>query len=229
MPLTFLRPGDDFPDTSLAQKDGLLAFGGAVSVESLLQAYPRGIFPWYNEDQPILWWAPQERCVLFPELMYCSKNLRRIIRQGRFEIRMDTEFDRVVQACAHIGRNRESGTWINYELKKSLSELHEMGYAHSIEAWQENELVGGLYGVSMGGMFFGESMFAKASDASKVCLYHLSQWMIKHEMDLIDCQIPNDHLMSLGAQILPEGEFYEILKESVQKSTLKGPWVFDSK
>ncbi|NND95640.1 MAG: leucyl/phenylalanyl-tRNA--protein transferase [Flavobacteriales bacterium] len=224
MPLTFIRSYNDFPDTSLAEPDGLLAYGGSVSPEFLKKAYPQGIFPWYNEDQPVLWWAPQDRCVLYPEFMHVSKNLKRLIRNGRFEIKMDTAFNSVVQACAHVGQNRANGTWLNYTLKESLSLLHAEGLAHSVEAWKDDLLVGGLYGISIGGMFFGESMFAKESDASKICLFHLCQWMIANDMDIIDCQIPNDHLISLGAQILPADEFYPLLKESVEKKTIEGPW-----
>ncbi len=139
---------------------------------------------------------------------------------------MDTAFNAVVQACGHVGSNRETGTWLNYDLKLSLSELHDSGLAHSVEAWRDGQLVGGLYGLSLGGMFFGESMFAAESDASKVCLYHLCRWMIAHDMDLIDCQIPNEHLMSLGAQILPRDEFYPLLEESVKKDTFDGPWEY---
>jgi leucyl/phenylalanyl-tRNA--protein transferase len=228
MPLTFILSAEDFPDTCSAEPDGLLAYGGDVSPETLLKAYPKGIFPWYNEDQPVLWWAPHDRCVLFPEMMHVSKNLKRIIRNKKFKIRLDTSFDQVVQACGHVGRNRENGTWLNFKLKESLSKLHHDGLAHSVEAWKDGELVGGLYGISLGGMFFGESMFAKQADASKVCLYHLCQWMIEKKMDIIDCQIPNDHLLSLGAQVLPRDEFYPLLEESVQKNTIKGPWQFNA-
>lgn len=228
MPIFHLQGDFEFPDPIHAEPDGLLAFGGDLSPETLIKAYPHGIFPWYNENQPILWWAPHDRCVLFPEMMHSSKNLKRLIRQEKFEIRMDTAFDQVVQACGHVGANRETGTWINYDLKASLAVLHNKGIAHSVEAWKDEKLVGGLYGVNIGGMFFGESMFAAESNASKVCLYHLCQWMIAHELDLIDCQIPNDHLMSLGAQILPRDEFYPFLEESIQKKGLLGKWKYPS-
>jgi len=228
MPVFQISASSPFPETHLAEPDGLLAYGADVSVERLLMAYPQGIFPWYNEGQPPLWWAPHERCVLFPEMIHCSKSLRRVIRQGKYEVRMDTAFNRVVQACGHVGTSRDNGTWLNQELKSSLSELHDLGLAHSVETWHEGELVGGLYGISIGSMFFGESMFAAKSDASKVALYHLCQYMIAQNMDLIDCQIPNDHLLSLGAQILPRDEFYPILEESVNKNTHSGPWIYRS-
>lgn len=224
MPVYRLQHGDPFPTTSHAEPDGLLAVGADVSVDRLLMAYPLGIFPWYNEGQPPLWWAPHDRCVLFPELMHCSKSLRRVIRQSKYEVRFDTAFDQVVQACAHVGSGRKEGTWLNQELRASVSQLHEMGIAHSIESWFEGELVGGLYGISLGTMFFGESMFAARPDASKVALYHLCQFMIEKNMDLIDCQIPNDHLLSLGAQILPREEFYPMLEENVKKSSHIGRW-----
>ncbi|MDA0973980.1 MAG: leucyl/phenylalanyl-tRNA--protein transferase [Bacteroidetes bacterium] len=224
MPVQFLDKGDDFPDTRLAEPEGLLAYGGEINPERLLKAYPLGIFPWYNEGQPILWWAPHDRCVLIPDRMHCSKNLRSIIRQGRFEVRMDHAFDKVVQACGHVGSNRASGTWLNSDLKQSLSDLHDRGFAHSVEAWRNGKLVGGLYGVSLGGIFFGESMFAAESDASKVCLYHLCQLMIAQKMDVIDCQIPNDHLMSLGAEMMERSTFYPLLEVSTKKNTVLGPW-----
>jgi leucyl/phenylalanyl-tRNA--protein transferase len=223
-PIHFIEGTQEFPDVRSAEPEGLLAYGSDISPKRLLAAYPLGIFPWYNEGQPVLWWAPHERCVLYPAKMHCSKNLRRIIRQGRFEIRMDTVFDNVVQSCGYVGKNRDEGTWLNQQLKSSLSVLHDQGIAHSIEAWRDGKLVGGLYGVSLGGMFFGESMFAAESEASKVCLYHLSQWMIAQGMDLIDCQIPNDHLMSLGAEMMTEEEFYPFLEQSVKKRTLNGIW-----
>ncbi len=228
MPVYHILDGDPFPATRLAEPDGLLAYGADVSPERLLKAYPLGIFPWYNEGQPPLWWAPHERCVLFPELMHCSKSLKRVIRQNKYEIRMDTAFDQVVQACGHVGASRADGTWLNQELKASFSELHAMGLAHSVEAWKGGELVGGLYGISIGAMFFGESMFASSPDASKVALFHLCQYMIDEGMDLIDCQIPNDHLISLGAQLLPRQEFYPQLEESVNKMTRLGPWKYRS-
>jgi len=224
MPLFQINNLIPFPDTRQAMEDGLLAYGGVVTPERLLEAYPLGIFPWYNEEQPVLWWAPHDRCVIYPALMHCSKNLRRIIRQDKFELRIDFAFDQVVQACGHIGDNRSTGTWLNPELKSSLSILHEQGYAHSFESWRNGKLVGGLYGVSIGDMFFGESMFAAESDASKVALFHLCQWMIVEGMDVVDCQIPNDHLLSLGAQVMLRDEFYQLLAESVNKNTRKGLW-----
>ncbi len=224
MPVYRIQHDDPFPDTGLAEPDGLLAVGADVSVERLLRAYPLGIFPWYNEGQPPLWWAPHDRCVLFPELMHCSKSLRRVIRQGKYEVRFDTAFDQVVQGCGHVGNGRENGTWLNQELRASVSQLHEMGIAHSVESWYEGELVGGLYGISLGTMFFGESMFAARPDASKVALYHLCQFMKVRNIDLIDCLIPNDHLMRLGAQILPRDEFYPMLEENVNKTTITGSW-----
>jgi len=224
MPVHYIEADQAFPDVSQSEPEGLLAFGGDVSPDRLLMAYPKGIFPWYNDGQPVLWWAPHDRCVLHPARMHVSKNMRRYIRQLKFRVKMDTAFNQVVQACGHIGSNRDGGTWLNDALKESLSELHERGIAHSIESWRGGKLVGGLYGVSLGGMFFGESMFASEPDASKVALYHLCQWMLANNMDLIDCQIPNDHLISLGAEMMPENEFYPFLAESVKKTTQKGPW-----
>lgn len=224
MELFDIQSNIPFPEVSSAREDGLLCYGGEVSVERLLQAYPLGIFPWYNAGQPPLWWSPHERCVLFPEFMHCSKNLRRIIRQERFELRVDSAFDQVVQACGHVGANRNTGTWLNQELRAAFSELHKMGLAHSFESWKNDRLVGGLYGLSLGNMFFGESMFAAESDASKVALYHLCEFMMTEEMDLIDCQIPNEHLFSLGAEMMDGEEFYPLLRESVKKKTRKGPW-----
>ena len=228
MPVYHIRDEEPFPATRLAEPDGLLAYGADVSVERLLMAYPMGIFPWYNEGQPPLWWAPHDRCVLYPELMHCSKSLKQVIRQKKYDVRMDTAFDQVVQACGYVGASREHGTWINPDLKASLSKLHELGWAHSVEAWMDGELVGGLYGVSIGAMFFGESMFASSPDASKVALYHLCQYMIAEGMELIDCQLPNDHLFSLGAQMMSRDEFYPQLEESVNKMSHKGSWKYSS-
>lgn len=227
MIIPFIDIESPFPDTINANEDGVLAYGADVSPERLMQAYPLGIFPWYNEGQPPIWWAPHERCVLFPKLMHASKNLRRIIRNKRFELRIDTAFDQVVQACSHVGENRAEGTWLNQELRASLSRLHDMGYAHSIESWRDGRLVGGLYGVSIGTIFFGESMFAAESEASKVALYYLCQWMIANGLELVDCQMPNDHLFSLGAQMLSRDEFYPMLEACVQKATIPGPWSAD--
>lgn len=224
MSITMLESGDLFPPVDHAEADGLLAVGGEISPDSLLRAYPQGIFPWYNEDQPVLWWAPMKRCVLFPNKLYVSKNLKRYVRNLRFRLKIDTAFDEVLSGCANVGASRENGTWLNPTLQETMKELHEMGYAHSIEAWQEGKLVGGLYGISTGKFFYGDSMFSSVPDAAKFCLYHLCQFMIHHEMELIDCQIPNDFLLSMGAEIMEAEEFSARIAQNMNRSSQIGKW-----
>jgi len=224
MPISSLDMEGTFPPTREAEPDGLLAFGGDTSPERLLEAYRLGIFPWYNEEHPILWWAPPERCVMRPHEFLVPKSLKPRINQGTYDVRMDTAFLQVLEGCQTVGQNREAGTWLNDELKDSCLRLHELGFAHSVEAWDGEHLVGGLYGVSLGGMFFGESMFSKLKDASKICMYHLCIWMETRGMDWLDCQIYNEHLAKLGAYVIPREDFEEELKESLKKDTIPGPW-----
>jgi leucyl/phenylalanyl-tRNA--protein transferase len=205
---------EDFPDVeeAPAEPNGLLAVGGDLSSDRLLSAYRRGIFPCYSEDQPILWWSPDPRCVLFPKDLKVSRSLRATLRKARFRVSMDRAFRQVMVACAGPRRG-QSGTWVMPELIEAYDRLHRQGYAHSVECWRDGRLVGGLYGVTLGRVFFGESMFARETDASKVCLVRLVSHLRDRDFRLIDCQVPTPHLESLGAVTIPRQQFIEMLKE----------------
>ncbi len=198
-----------FPHPSLADEDGLLAVGGDLSIDRLMLAYENGIFPWYNEDSPILWYAPLERFVLSPPKMKISKSLQQVLKTGKFEVTYDRNFPEVIRSCADISRKDQDGTWIVADMQEAYIELHRAGYAHSIEVWENNLLVGGLYGVQVGKVFCGESMFSKASNASKIALVFLAK---NFGLELIDCQIPSEHLAKLGAEIIPQKDYLLILK-----------------
>jgi leucyl/phenylalanyl-tRNA--protein transferase len=213
-----------FPDPSLAGEDGILAAGGSLEPEVLLEAYSRGIFPWYAEGSPILWWSPDPRMVLFPDDFKVSKSLAQTIRRGDFEIRTDTEFRDVIRHCASQPRPGQEGTWITREMIQAYIRLHEMGYAHSFETWRENRLVGGLYGVSLGSAFFGESMFHHERDASKFALHFLVEFARRHGIGLIDAQQSTAHLRRLGAREIQRKTFLEILEKSLRNPTMKGCW-----
>ena len=197
-----------FPDPALAEEDGLLAVGGDLSVERLDLAYANGIFPWYSNKKPILWYAPHERCVIFPDLLKVSKSMRQVLRSEKFAVTFDQDFAAVIAACASIFREGQQGTWITKDMQKAYIELHRQGKAHSVEVWQQNELVGGLYGVAINRVFCGESMFSKASNASKIALITLCR---QKQYDLIDCQIQNEHLESLGAVMIGREEYLKYL------------------
>jgi leucyl/phenylalanyl-tRNA--protein transferase len=203
-----------FPPVDLAQPDGLLAIGGDLSEERLLLAYRRGIFPWY-EGQHILWWSPDPRFVLFPEELQVSKSMRAIIKKELFEFTTDKAFSQVITECKKIRRKDQDGTWITDEVRKAYTSLHFKGYAHSAECWQDGELVGGLYGIRMGDVFFGESMFSKVSNASKFAFIQYVQHMIKEGVKLIDCQVYTEHLESLGARMIPRKEFMSLLNQNL--------------
>jgi leucyl/phenylalanyl-tRNA--protein transferase len=221
-------PGIDFPDVELAlrQPDGLLAIGGDLSLPRLLKAYRKGIFPWYGPGQPILWWSPDPRLVLLPERLHVSRSLAKTLRQGKFQVTLDRDFERVITACAGP-RSYENGTWITPEIRTAYLELHREGYAHSVECWRGEQLAGGLYGVSIGRIFFGESMFAQVSDASKVALVRLVQQLRRWGFGLIDCQVHTRHLASLGASAISRQEFTRILETSCSLPAPSLPWVFD--
>ncbi|VTP89817.1 leucyl/phenylalanyl-tRNA--protein transferase [Sphingobacterium daejeonense] len=197
-----------FPHPSLADEDGLLAVGGDLSIERLLLAYENGIFPWYNEDSPILWYAPLERFVLSPAKIRISKSLKQVLRSNKFQVTIDKDFSSVIKNCAVISRKDQDGTWIVSDMQDAYNRLHEAGYAHSVEVWQGEELVGGLYGVQIGKVFCGESMFSKVSNASKIALVHLAK---NFGLSLIDCQIPSEHLTKMGAELIPQEEYLSIL------------------
>lgn len=198
-----------FPDPKLAEPDGLLAVGGDLSTGRLLLAYHHGIFPWYSDDTPILWYSPHERFVLYPEELKVSKTMRQLLRSGKFTITMDTCFDKVIEACSSIKRKGEPGTWITAEMQVAYIELHKLGYAHSVEVWQHNELVGGLYGVETGNVFCGESMFSGVNNASKSALIYLCQTGLYR---LIDCQVYTGHLASLGARLISRESYMKVVK-----------------
>jgi leucyl/phenylalanyl-tRNA--protein transferase len=220
------RIADDFPevDQALEEPNGLLAVGGDLSSERLLSAYRRGIFPWFSEGQPILWWSPDPRCVLVPENLRVSRSLRATLMKGRFDLSIDRAFREVILACAGP-RRREAGTWITPDLFKAYIRLHRLGHAHSVECRRDGTLVGGLYGVALGRVFFGESMFAHESDASKVSLVHLVSHLRARDFKLIDCQVDSRHLQTLGAVTIPRKQFVEMLKEWCAPITSGGPWV----
>lgn len=200
-----------FPDPTLADDDGLLAIGGDLSDKRLILAYQHGIFPWYNDDDPILWYAPHERCVIYPDKLKVSKSMQQILSRDTFKVTVDQAFDQVIEHCAKVGRKDQPGTWITSEMQVAYSNLHQLGWAHSIEAWQGKDLVGGLYGIAVGKVFCGESMFSLVSNASKVALHALCK---RIKFELIDCQLPNDHLMSLGAEMIDRETYLNYLQPS---------------
>lgn len=213
-----------FPPAEEADEQGLLAYGGELTKELLLIAYARGLFPWYTPGEPILWWCPNPRMILQPEWFNPSKSLRRKVRSGIFEIRSDTCFDEVIRYCARVPRPGQEGTWITPEMERAYISLHNEGFAHSIEVFHEGRLVGGLYGVSLGKAFFGESMFYLVSDASKVAFYHLVEFLKKKEFHLIDAQVTTAHLTSLGGQEVSRETFLGMLEKALQFPTLQGKW-----
>ncbi len=202
----------DFPpvDHALRDPDGLLAIGGELSEERILDAYKKGIFPWFNHGQPVMWWSPDPRCVLLPNEIKISRSLAKCIRQKKYSITYDTVFTDVINACS-AARKGIYDTWITHDIKQAYTNLHKLGYAHSIECWLDEKLVGGLYGLALGKVFFGESMFSRETDASKVALVHLSQLLAKKEFRLIDCQVHSHHLQTLGAQPMKRELFIQVL------------------
>ena len=200
-----------FPDVTEADRDGILAVGGDLSPERLLLAYQSGIFPWFDSDDPILWWAPHQRMVLFPDELVVSKSMRSILRKEIFTVTFNKDFRGVISNCSQIRRNGQRGTWITSEMIEAYVKLHELGFAKSVEVWQNNELVGGLYGIDLGHVFCGESMFSKVSNASKVAFITLVENLKIRKYKLIDCQVHNDHLESLGAREIEREEFMQIL------------------
>lgn len=213
-----------FPDPKWAEPNGLLAIHGDLSVERLVAAYSCGIFPWYSEGEPILWYSPDPRMVLRPENFRYAKSLRRVVQSGRFEVRIDSCFEQVMRGCANMYREGQEGTWITEEMIEAYTRLHTHGLAHSFETFFDNQLVGGLYGVSLGRVFFGESMFHSMTDASKVAFVKLVEFCRSHGFDLIDAQQETPHLASLGATPMPREEFLDILSHQSFDSTLVGNW-----
>ena len=200
-----------FPNPELAEPDGLLAIGGDLSTERLLLAYRSGIFPWYSDETPILWYAPHERFVLYRDELNISSSMKRFLREDPFKITMDTCFEKVIEACSIVEREGQDGTWITDDMKNAYINMHREGYARSIEVWQQDELVGGMYGVPIGNIFCGESMFSKVSNASKAALIHLCQSGL---YNLIDCQVYTDHLASMGAHMISQKDYMALLQNN---------------
>ena len=203
-------------EQALTEPNGLLAFGGDLRPERILAAYRRGIFPWYQDDQPILWWSPDPRAILFPEQVHISRSMRKLLQSEYFSVRMDTNFAGVMDGCAEI-TERRSGTWITPAMRSAYCQLHERGYAHSIEVWRNDSLVGGLYGIALGAVFFGESMFSREENASKVALIRLCQQLQRWGFAVIDCQVANPHLHSMGATTIARSAFVQLLEQHTDR------------
>jgi leucyl/phenylalanyl-tRNA--protein transferase len=220
---------DPFPpvERALGEPNGLLAAGADLSPRRLLEAYTRGIFPWFGDEDPLLWWSPDPRMVLYVDELHVSRSLRRVIRSGRYEVRADTAFLDVMAACAEP-RNGQEGTWITPEMVDAYGRLATLGFAHSIESWVDGQLAGGLYGVAIGRMFYGESMFARRSDASKVAFAHLIGQLRRWGFRLVDCQMSTRHLASLGAREIPRAQFVEQCRELIGLPEVPSPWCFDA-
>ncbi|MEI6060138.1 MAG: leucyl/phenylalanyl-tRNA--protein transferase [Bacteroidota bacterium] len=224
MPVGISQQNFEFPDLEDADKDGLLAVGGDLSLERLKFAYSKGIFPWYEQGMSILWWSPDPRMVLFPGKMIISHSLRQSIRRKQFTLTIDKAFANVIENCGRTSRKGEHGTWITQEIKNAYIKLHKAGYAHSSEAWLDGKLVGGLYGVALGKVFFGESMFHHETNASKVALYHLVEKLKSWDFEIIDAQVYTNHLKSLGGEMIPRGQYVNILTSAVQIEDITGSW-----
>jgi len=208
---------------ALDEPNGLLAAGGSLEPHWLLASYQHGIFPWFSEGEPILWWSPDPRMILRPGRIKVSRSLRKTLRQGRFDVRIDTDFAAVIHACGQ-SRANTAGTWITDDMERAYCRLHELGFAHSVESWLDGQLVGGLYGVALDRAFFGESMFSTATDASKVALVHLGQWLEPRGFGVIDCQMTTAHLRSMGGVEIPRAQFVEELKRLVSSTPAPQHW-----
>ena len=213
-----------FPEPDEADDTGLLAFGGDLSIERLTLAYTKGIFPWYEEGMPVLWWSPDPRMILFPEKMIISHSLKQTIKKNKFLITFDRDFEAVINECSVTSRNGQDGTWITQEMKSAYTRLHKAGLAHSVESWLEGKLVGGLYGVALGKAFFGESMFHSETDASKVALFQLVEKLKQWKFEIIDAQVYTTHLESLGGELIPRSQYLEILQKAVIKPGMNDSW-----
>lgn len=213
-----------FPHPDLASDEGVVAIGGDLSIDRLLLAYQYGYFPWFNPDEPILWWHPNPRFVLFTEDVRIAKSMRSYFNQEKFTLSFDQDFDGVINACEKIKRHNQPGTWISEDIKEAYTELHRMGIAHSVEVWEDDKLVGGLYGVSLGKIFFGESMFSLVSNSSKFALISLAAVLRKNGYEIIDCQMPNSHLKSMGGRYISRNVFLSILRSNIHEETIYGDW-----
>ncbi len=218
MPLHILDRKLWFPSVDDVNKDGLLAIGGDLSIERLLLAYKNGIFPWYEDDIP-LWWYPDPRFILFPEHLIVSKSMKQLLNRNAFKFTINKAFGDVIHHCKNVKRNGQAGTWITDEVEETYIQLHQLGYAHSAETWLDKKLVGGLYGIRLGKIFFGESMFSLMSNASKYAFIKYTEQLMKEDVTLIDCQVYTEHLESLGAQMIPAKEFKILLKKNIGENT----------
>ncbi|HCP47298.1 MAG TPA: leucyl/phenylalanyl-tRNA--protein transferase [Deltaproteobacteria bacterium] len=228
MPIYALPEEHVFPDPALTDESGILAIGGDLSPRRLLLAYSMGIFPWYSEGQPILWHSPDPRFVLVPEQLNISRSLRRSLRNTDYQCRMDEAFEDVITQCARVPRPGQDGTWITQDMHEAYVTLHELGFAHSVETYLDDELVGGLYGVALGSAFFGESMFALRSDASKVAFVRLVQQLQEWGFELIDSQVYTQHVERLGAREIPRDDYLQRLRQCMGRPTRTGPWKINS-
>ncbi len=224
MPLFRLSKRLDFPPAWLARSDGLLCIGGDLCSKRLILAYENGIFPWFSKDEPILWWSPDPRLILLPKDVHISRSLKKKIRSNQFKITIDTAFEQTILSCAYPRGKDQEGTWLVEEMIDGYLNLHDKGYAHSIETWKNGKLLGGLYGVCLGGSFFGESMFSFDADTSKLALVALAKFLGHHGFDLIDCQVTTSHLLSMGAIEIPRNHFLDIITPSVKRKDTKGIW-----
>lgn len=225
--LPWLDDDSPFPDpgTALTDPNGLLAASYELSPERILKAYKTGIFPWYSEDQPVLWWSPNPRCIIYPNNVHLSKSLKKHIRKTDVNITFDQAFDSVIRHCARL--DSDEGTWITEEMEEAYTQLHQMGYAHSVEVWREGALIGGLYGLSLGSCFFGESMFSLETNGSKIAFAALCKQLSKWGYQLIDCQVENPHLLRLGATTIERSLFLKELKQALNLPQQHQEWIFD--
>ena len=215
------------PELALFEPNGLLALGGDLSCKRLIQAYSKGIFPWFNEDEPILWWSPDPRMVLFPAELKITRSLRKVLQKHNYQVFADRSFDQVIAGCA-APRRKQRGTWINPGMSKAYRELHRMGYAHSVETWIDGKLAGGLYGVALGRAFFGESMFSRTTDASKIAFVHLVKQLARWRFGIIDCQMKTAHLASFGAREIKRTQFTRLIEELIHYGGVEGIWRLDN-
>jgi leucyl/phenylalanyl-tRNA--protein transferase len=226
--LHWLKAGEAFPavETALSEPNGLLCAGLDLSPERILDAYRQGIFPWFNSGEPVLWWSPDPRMVLVPAELKISRSLRQCMKRGDYEIRVDSCFREVMSACA-APRKGQAGSWINRPMLEAYTRLHAMGYAHCVETWIDGELAGGLYGIAIGRMFYGESMFSRKTDASKLALAHLCRQLDAWDFGLVDCQMETAHLASMGARPIPRKVFLREVKRLIKLQPVSSPWCFE--
>lgn len=225
--LTFLqdlKAGFPFPPGEQASEEGVLAYGGDLSPERLISAYLQGIFPWFSEGEPIYWWCPDPRFILLPDEVKISKSMRQLFNQKKFKVTFDHSFSHVIQRCASIDRKEQEDTWITNDMIDAYQRLHQLGFAHSVEVWLDDKIVGGLYGISIGKMFFGESMFSDISNSSKYGFITLVNFLKDQGFDLIDCQVHTPHLESLGAKMMNRKTFLTLIEENIYKPGKYGPW-----